>query len=65
MQGEYFDKHHCSWYVTDVGHRQVTDRLLKIADFISGFWRIDYLHKANNINSIVSAIGTSIESFDV
>lgn len=54
--GEHFIQLHRAEHGTNIGHRQIDDRQLKIADFIGGFWCIDHLNEADGVNSDVGVI---------
>ena len=54
--GEHFVQLHRAEHGTDIGHRQVDDRLLKIADLVGGLWRVNHLNKADRVDGDVGVI---------
>ena len=54
--GEHFVQLYGAQHGTNVGHGQVDNRQLEVADFIGGFRRVDDLNKAHRINGDVGVI---------
>jgi hypothetical protein len=53
--GEHFVQLHRAEHGTNVGHRQVDDRQLQVADLIGGR-RVDHLNKAHRVDGDVGVI---------